>query len=274
MKPLAFAWRNLRREFRYGELATLAAALVLAVAALAAVATLGRRVELSVVASAAELIGGDVGIGARQPLPAEFAAEAAQLGLRTSATADFPTVLFASGKSQLADVRAADAAYPLRGELRIRDASGGEHIAHAPRSGEAYAEHRLLAALGLAVGDDIDIGERRFRLAGEIEREPDGGELFALAPRLIMPLGDAESAGLLGTGSRARHRLMAAGSSAAISTFAHFLEAHKPAGDETITVAQSQQNLRSAFERGEAFLRLAALLAALLSGIAVALAAQ
>src|SRR5262249_52386355 len=40
MRPLAFAWPTLRREFRYGELATLGAALVLAVAALGAVATL------------------------------------------------------------------------------------------------------------------------------------------------------------------------------------------------------------------------------------------
>ena len=57
MKPLTFAWRTLRRELRYGELVTLAAALVLAVAALSAVATLGQRVERSILASATELIG-------------------------------------------------------------------------------------------------------------------------------------------------------------------------------------------------------------------------
>src|SRR6202020_188980 len=50
--------------------------------------------------------------------------------------------------------------------------------------------------------------------------------------------------------------------------------AHKSDSGELVTVEQSQQNLRSAFDRGEAFLRLAALLAALLSGIAVALASQ
>ena len=45
MKPLLFAARSLRREFRHGELATLAAALVLAVTALTAVGTLASRVE-------------------------------------------------------------------------------------------------------------------------------------------------------------------------------------------------------------------------------------
>jgi putative ABC transport system permease protein len=62
VKPLRFAARSLRREFFHGELATLFAALVLAVAALAAVATLASRVERAIVASAAELIGGDLGV--------------------------------------------------------------------------------------------------------------------------------------------------------------------------------------------------------------------
>ena len=274
MKPLSFAWRTLRREFRYGELATLAIALVLAVAALGAVATLGRRVEHSVVASAAEFIGGDVGLSSREPPSAELMAEASRLNLRTSTTANFPTVLFAGGKSQLADIRAADADYPLRGELRVRDAAGKEFAAHTPTSGSAFAEHRLLAALDLKPGDSIQVGDRTLRIEAEIDREPDGGELFALAPRVIMTLDDARSGGLLAVGSRARYRLMAAGDERAVAEFSTFIKAHKPDSGELITVEQSQQNLRSAFDRGEAFLRLAALLAALLSGIAVALASQ
>jgi putative ABC transport system permease protein len=274
MKLLAFAWRTLRREFRYGELATLAAALLLAVAALGAVATLGRRVEQGVLASATELIGGDIGVNSRQALPPELAAEAVRMGLRTSGSADFPTVLFANGKSQLADVRAVDAAYPLRGELRVRGDNGNEAVAHGPPAGSVFADHRLLAALDLRAGDTLEVGATKLHIAAQIEREPDGGELFALAPRLLMALDDARSAGLLATGSRARNRLLAAGDPASVATFSTFLKAHKPESAELITVEQSQQNLRGAFERGEAFLRLAALLAALLSGIAVALAAQ
>lgn len=274
MKPLTFAWRSLRREFRYGELATLAAALVLAVAVLGAVATLGQRVERSVVASAGELIGGDIGISSRRELPAELFAEASRLSLQTSLSADFPTVLFFSGKSQLADIRATDNAYPLRGELQVRDESGRESATHAPQPGTVFAEHRVLAALNVHPGDALQIGDRSLRIAAEIEREPDGGELFALAPRVLMSLDDARAAGLLATGSRARYRLMAAGSENAVAAFSTFLKAHQPEASELITVQQSQENLRQTFERGEAFLRLAALLAALLSGIAVALAAQ
>ncbi|HET8942737.1 MAG TPA: FtsX-like permease family protein, partial [Rudaea sp.] len=274
MKPLVFAWRTLRREFRYGELATLAAALVLAVAALGAVATLGQRVQRSIVASASELIGGDLGISAHAALPKPLESEARRLGLRTTTTADFPSVLFANGKSRLADIRAADAAYPLRGKLQIRAADGRELATHAPAQGSVYAAHALLAGLDLKLGDEISIGISKLRVAGEIVREPDGGQLFSLAPRLLMSLHDARSAGLLAAGSRARYRLMTAGDDAAIAAFSTFLKAHSPDGAELITVERSQQNLRTAFDRGDAFLRLAALLAALLSGIAVALAAQ
>ena len=153
MKPLSFAWRTLRREFRYGELATLAIALVLAVAALGAVATLGQRVEHSVVASAAEFIGGDVGLSSREPPSTRINGGSFASALRTSTTANFPTVLFAGGKSQLADIRAADANYPLRGELRVRTADGNEFAAHTPAAGGVFAEHRLLAALDLKPGD-------------------------------------------------------------------------------------------------------------------------
>jgi putative ABC transport system permease protein len=274
MRPVAFAWRTLRRELRYGELATLAVALILAVAALGAVATLSRRVEHSVLASATELIGGDLGISAHSALPPELTAEAARLQLRASSTADFPSVLFANGKSQLADIRAADRAYPLRGELRVRDADGRESVVHAPEAGAVYAEHRLLVALDLKPGDALTIGDRSLRIAAEIVREPDGGELFALAPRVLAPLDDVRASGLLGAGSRARYRLMVAGEESAVSAFSIFIKKHQPENSELITVEQSQQNLRSAFDRGEAFLRLAALLAALLSGIAVALAAR
>jgi putative ABC transport system permease protein len=67
---------------------------------------------------------------------------------------------------------------------------------------------------------------------------------------------------------------MVAGAENPVAAFSTFIKTHRPENSELITIEQSQENLRSAFDRGEAFLRLAALLAALLSGIAVALAAQ
>ncbi len=274
MNVLVFAARSLRREFQHAELATLAAALVLAVAALTAVATLASRVEHAIVASAAELIGGDLGIGSSHALPPAFVAEARRRGLAVNQLADFPSVLFAGDASKLCDVRASDAAFPLRGTLTVRDAQGIERTAHAPAAGTIYVDHAVLAALDVRIGARVQLGSLDLAIGGEIGAAPDGGNLFRLAPRVLMNLADAETSGLLGAGSRARRRLLVAGNESEVAAFAAWAKPRLTDGAEITTVEDAQQNLRSAFERGSSFLRLAALLAALLSGIAVALAAQ
>jgi putative ABC transport system permease protein len=272
---MLLALRSLRREWHLPELRTLAASLVLAVVALGVVATLSTRIERGMLASAAELIGGDIGVSSPQVLPADFVDEARQRGLGTTQTASFPSVAFAHRQSQLLDVQATDAHYPLRGTLELADAAGRALPAHAPRAGEVYLDHRALVALNLTVGQSLQLGGRTLTIAAELVRQPDGGELFALAPRALMSLADASQAGLLGTGSRARHRLLLAGEPSAVQGWRDWAQSIAlPQGAELITPEQIQERMRTAFDRAGAFLRLTALLSALLAGVAIALAAQ
>ena len=81
MRLLLLALRNLRREWHLPELRTLAASLALAVVALGVVATLATRIERGMLASAAELIGGDIGVSSPQSVPETFLAEARKRGL-------------------------------------------------------------------------------------------------------------------------------------------------------------------------------------------------
>ena len=274
MKPITFAARSLRREFRHGELATLAAALVLAVAALAAVGTLASRVESAILASASELLGGDLGVSARRTaLPESFAVEARERGLASSRSVEFSSVVFAGERSQFTEVRAVDADFPLRGKLLVADGGGKEYNAAAPAPGEVFADRAVLNALASRIGDSLQLGAREYRIGAEIINAP-GGSAFRFAPTLLMNRGDAESSGLLGVGSRASYRFLVAGDSEAVEAFAAWATGHLPDAARLTTVADAQANLRTSFERGENFLRLAALLAALLAGIAVALAAQ
>lgn len=275
MKLMLLALRTLRREWHLPELRTLAASLVLAVVALGVVATLAARIERGMVASAAELIGGDVGISSPKALPAEYAAQARQDGLRMTQMASFPSVAFANGKSQLLDVQASDSGYPLRGRLELRDVQGRDHDGHSPASGQVYLDHRALVGLGLKVGDRVQVGGRDLHISDELVRQPDGGELFALAPRAIMTLTDAEQAGLLGVGSRANRKMLLAGEPAPVARWRDWVKSQKlPSGAQLITPEQTQQRMRTAFDRAGAFLRLTALLSALLAGVAIALAAQ
>ncbi|TAL86988.1 MAG: FtsX-like permease family protein [Rhodanobacter sp.] len=275
MKMLMLALRTLRREWHLPELRTLAASLVLAVVALGVVATLAARIERGMLASAAELIGGDIGIAAPQAVPATFATAARQRGLAIARIASFPSMAFAHRQSQLLEVEAVDAGYPLRGTLELSDAAGRDFRGHAPAPGEVYLDHRALVALQLKVGQRLQLGGRELTVGAELRRQPDGGELIALAPRALMSLSDAEQAGLLGVGSRARHRLLLAGTPSAVQDWRRWVRNNPlPPDAKLVTPEQTRQRMRSAFDRAGAFLRLAALLSALLAGVAIALAAQ
>ncbi|MET4676747.1 MULTISPECIES: ABC transporter permease [unclassified Luteibacter] len=275
MNVTRLALRTLRREWHLVELRTLAASLVLAVIALGVVATLSTRIERGILASAAELIGGDLGVTAPAPLPEPLFRAAQDDGLTVSRGASFRSVAFVGERSQLVEVQATDATYPLRGTLEVRGADGRSRVAHGPGRGELFLDHRAMVGLGIRPGQTVQVGGKDLHVTGELLRQPDGGELFALAPRALMNLDDASEAGLLSVGSRARHRLLVSGPAGAVATWRGTLEASPlPQGAELVTPEKMQERMRSAFDRASAFLRLTALLSALLAGVAIALAAS
>lgn len=278
MNVLSYASRALRRELRGGDLLTLAAALVLAVAVMTAVGTLVNRVTAAVSANAAQIIGGDFGFASRQPIDPAIAATAQAQQLAVARMITFPSVVFHGDASQLADIKAVDAAYPLRGELSTTTDIAGlaAQATPAPPPGEAYADARLLDALGIAPGARIEFGNGSVLVSRRLHAEPDSsGDLFQLAPRLLVNLADVHDAGLLGPGSRAQHRLMVAGNPAQIARFRDSVsEQGLGKGLRPISVQSTQQAVRTAFERAQRFLALAALLAVLLAGVATALAAN
>jgi len=278
MNILAYASRALRRELRGGDLLTLAAALVLAVAVMTAVGTLVNRVAAAVSANAAQIIGGDFGFAARQPIDPAIADLARAQGLAVARMLSFPSVVFHADASQLADIKAVDAAYPLRGELSASTDSAGlaAQATPAPAPGEAYADARLLAALGISPGAQIEFGNGTLRVSRRLHAEPDsGGELLQLAPRLLVNLADVQGSDLLGPGSRAQYRLMVAGSTTQLERFRARVRAQGLAkGLRPLSVQDTQQAVRSAFARAQGFLSLAALLTVLLAGVATALAAN
>ncbi|MGB0134546.1 ABC transporter permease, partial [Dokdonella sp.] len=143
----------------------------------------------------------------------------------------------------------------------------------SPAPGTVFADRAVLNALSSKVGESLQLGGRDLEIAGEIISAP-GGSVFQFAPTLLMNRDDAEASGLLGIGSRASYRILVSGDAGDVLAYADWAKANLPSAARLTTVADAQANLRTSFERGENFLRLAALLAALLAGIAVALAAQ
>jgi putative ABC transport system permease protein len=86
------------------------------------------------------------------------------------------------------------------------------------RSGQVWLDERLLQTLGLKIGDTVHLGAREFSLERVLAYEPDrAGDLFSIAPRLLMNLADIPSTELVQPGSRVEYRLLLAGEPAALA---------------------------------------------------------
>lgn len=162
--------------------------------------------------------------------------------------------------------------YPVRGKIEIDD--GSVHQATAiPSRGTVWADERLLRRLDLRVGDELNIDAQRFTLAARIVRDIDPSFGFAgLAPRVLMNEADLPATGLLQEGSRLSYRLLVAG--AQVRAFRADIEPRLGAHEKIEDVRDARPGIRTALARAEHFLGLTALIAAILAGVALALAAR
>ncbi len=277
MNTLRLSMLSLQRDWRSGELRVLAFALVIAVASMTSVAFFTDRIHQVMERQASELLGADLVVVSSGPIDKRIARQADALGLKTTATVSFPSVALAGDKTELLEIKAVAAGYPLRGTLRISDIPyGSESPAHSvPAPGTAWLEPRALAPLGLRVGDEIMLGASKLTVAKVLSYEPDrGGDMFSIAPRLLMNLKDVAQTQLIGPGSRITYRLLVAGSSPALANFRQWLKPQLQPGERLQDVRDARPELRAALDRAERFLSLAALVSVVLAGVAVATATR
>lgn len=278
-------WRTLVRDMRAGELRLLIIAVTLAVAALTAVGFFADRLKGGLARDARQLLGGDALVISDRPTPPSFVAKARELGLRTVTTETFPTMARASeakgGAARLVALKAVPPAYPLRGQLGIatQAESEGEPAQGVPPPGEAWADPSLLEALELSIGDEILLGDSRMRISRIITREPDREVGFlGFAPRVMINEADLPASHLILPASRVAYRFAVAGPDAAVGRFTKWADAEvkKPEirGLRVESFESGRPEMRQTLDRAEKFLNLVALLAALLSAVAVALAAR
>ena len=279
-------WRTLWRDLRAGELRLLAVAVALAVAALSSVGFFADRLQGGLQRDALQLLGGDVVVASDNPAPGAFADKAQAEGLRSVATLGFPTMARADdaqgGASKLVALKSVADGYPLRGRLQVASAPGqpGQVTDAIPAPGEVWVDAPLLEALGLAVGDPLWLGDARLRIGRILVLEPDRGAGFlTFAPRVMLNATDLDATGLVQPASRITHRLAVAGDDAqAVRRYREWAQAQvqRPGihGVRVESLESGRPEMRQTLDRAEKFLSLVALLAAVLSAVAVALAAR
>ena len=271
------AWKLLTRDWRAGELTVLVAALLVAVAAMTGVAFLTDRVGQAVELRAAESLAADLRLASTRPIAEDYAALAAQDGLRSARVNSMPSVVFAGEGNTLAAVRAVSAGYPLRGQLKTSERLLGEvEVTEAiPAPGEAWAAPRLLARLGVDTGSEIEVGGANLRVTRVLDFRPDEGWSFVdLAPTLLINEADLAATELVQPGSRVAYRMLFAGERRAIDDFKALLEERLQDGERLRDIKDTNPQIRSSMERSSRFLNLASLVSVLLAAVAVAMAAR
>ncbi|VTU14841.1 FtsX-like permease family protein [Variovorax sp. SRS16] len=282
---LRLGWRTLWRDLRAGELRLLIVAVLLAVAALTAVGFFADRLKGGLQRDARQLLGGDAVLATDNPTPAEFVARARSLGLDSASTYGFPTMARASdaqgGASKLVALKAVAPGYPLRGSLQVADGpdAPGQTTRDVPAPGQAWVDASLLESLGLKMGDTLLLGDAALRIARVIVLESDRGAGFmSFAPRVMLNQADVPRTGLVQPASRVSYRFAVAGAPDAVQRFNAFADATIKKGEVRGARLESFESgrpeMRQTMDRAEKFLNLVALLAALLSAVAVALAAR
>jgi putative ABC transport system permease protein len=273
MNVWTIALRSLLREWRAGDLRIVAFALIVATAGLVSVASFGDRLNQTLVSQGSELLGADLVVHVQSAPNREWIERADENGLTHAQTVSFRSVVVAGDQTQLAEIKAVEAGYPLRGTLRIADALGSDDYAAdgVPERGSVWADAQLLNQLRLEIGDEAGLGQEQFPVTKLVTLEPDrGGVAFTLAPRLMLNLEDLPATGLVQPGSLVHYHWLVAGSADRIQGFKQWLMEQGVVESDLRGVDDAQPRFRMALDRGQRFLLLATLVSVLLAGIAIA----
>ena len=278
-------WRTLWRDLRSGELRLLIVAVTLAVAALTAVGFFADRLKGGLQRDARQLLGGDALISSDNPTPAQFVEKARALGLDVVQTLSFPTMARApdalGGGTKLVALKVVEAGYPLRGNMKVSNQpnEAGDLTRAIPAPGEVWVDAPLLEAIGVPMGGALSLGNAHLRVTKIIVNEPDRGAGFmSFSPRVMINRADLGATQLIQPASRVTYRLAAAGESSPVKAFVAWAQVEVKSPQARGLRVESLQGGRpevgQTLDRAEKFLNLIALLSALLSAVAVALAAR
>jgi putative ABC transport system permease protein len=271
---LRLAIRLFVRDWRSGELRTLMAALLIAVAGLTAIAVIVDRIERGMTRETNQILGADRVISSPRPVDPATLRHAEDLGLKRSESLRFRTMVLAGEQFQLSSVRAVDSGYPLAGQLRIADRpfARGRQITGRPKPGTVWVAPRLLYALNIQPGDNVEIGVKSFTVAGIIETEPGSLDLIDFTPNLIMALQDVPATQVIQPGSRIVYRYDFTGGERALKAFDQWSKTALNESERVLGSKQSAPAVESSLGRARNYLNLSGLLGLLLGGVAIAIA--
>jgi len=270
---LKMAWRDSRASRR--RLVLFSFSVVLGIAALVAIGSLGANLERAIDDQAKGLLGADLIITGRNPMSEAAQRRVDGLGgdvareISFSSMMAFPT---ANNLTRLVNVRAMEGGFPFYGDFTTVPADAPAKL----RAGGnvAIVEETLLRQFNANVGDPVKLGNTTFTVVGALQKLP--GESSALsatvAPRALIPRPALEATGLTERNVLIRHRTMLRlpPELGADIVERDLRREFRGEGLGFDTVAERRRNLGRALDNIENFLGLVGFIALFLGAIGVA----
>ncbi|MDP8566285.1 ABC transporter permease [Methylophilus aquaticus] len=284
MLAFSIAWRQFRSLWSSGEIRVLLFALILAVTATTSVSFFTDRIKSSMQTQGNVLLGADLVVNSDHVLPEKYLAEAQRRQYQTTQALEFSSMVVKDESSELAEIKAIEAGFPLRGYLTISkqsatDVKAEQPSAEIPAPGTVWMEPRLAQKLALKIGDEISVGESQFAVAAFVLQEPSrGGDMFSIAPRLFMNSADVPATKLVQFGSRVKYQLLVAANmdgasvNQAMEYYAEWLKPQLARGERVDDIRSARPEMRNALNMAQQFLGIASMVGVILAMVAMLLA--
>src|SRR5215203_2875317 len=201
---LKMAWRDSRRN--RSRLLLFVSSIILGIAALVAIYSLGDNMRQEIDRQAAALLGADLEITSNK-LPSDTIQQlTTTLGDRRSEERSFTSMIFfpKNNGTRLVQVRALGGEFPYYGDLETEPVAAARSFRTVQG---AVVDQTLMLQFGAKPGDSVKVGNTTFVIRGSLISAPGQTGLSAsVAPIVYIPLRYLEGTGLSQKGSRISYR--------------------------------------------------------------------
>jgi len=267
---LKMAWRDSRKNA--ARLLLFMSSIVLGIAALVAINSFGDNLSSEIEGEAKALLGADLEVSSRTPIPDEVRERFDSLGFEMSEEMSFASMVYfpKNEGTRLINVRAVEGSFPFYGEIITEPADRANDFTEGKN---AMVDQTLLLQFDILPGDSVKVGELTFHIEGSVLEVPGQSAITTtVAPPVFIPFRLMEKTGLNQLGSRINYKIYAKYpddfDNVIFEEFlSPWLETTELSFDD---VAERQQEIGDAYSDLTGFLNLTAFVALILGCIGVA----
>ena len=197
---LKMAWRDSRRN--RSRLVLFISSIILGIAAMVAIYSLGDNMRKEIDDQAATLLGADLELRSNRKVSEDISRLVDSIGDRRSEERDFTSMIYfiKNGGTRLVQVRALSGDFPYYGSLETEPSTAAQSFRNKK---SALVDQTLLLQYNAKAGDSIRLGTMNFVIEGSLISAPgQTGIAASVAPLVYIPLQYLEQTGLEQKGSR------------------------------------------------------------------------